>query len=62
MKNITVDQAGCIGCGLCVSTCPDVFELGEDGKSHVKDASKCSECNCQQALDNCPSKAISWGE
>jgi len=63
MKQIQVDQAKCIGCGLCISTCPDVFELSdEDRKSHVKNASKCVECNCQEALDNCPAKAISWEE
>lgn len=61
-KKITVDQGKCIGCGLCVSTCPDVFELRDDGKSHVKDASKCAGCNCQEALDNCPAGAIAWEE
>lgn len=68
-KIITVDANKCIGCGLCVPTCPDVFELGEDGKSQVKDPSGCAmstgrqaKCNCQQALDNCPAKAISWSE
>ncbi len=60
-KTITVDQAKCIGCGLCVTTCPDVFELrDEDQKAHVKDASACAKCNCQEALDGCPAGAISW--
>ncbi len=61
-KVIAVDQARCIGCGLCVTTCGDVFELGEDGKSHVKNAVGCQTCNCQQALDECPANAISWQE
>lgn len=26
---------GCIGCGLCQGVCPQVFEMGEDGLSHV---------------------------
>lgn len=59
---ITVDQAKCIGCGLCVSTCSGVFELGDDQKSHVIDAAGCQKCNCQQAIDGCPAKAISWKE
>ena len=60
-KVIAVDHAKCIGCGLCVSTCPEVFELGdEDSKSHVKNARGCEQCNCQQTLDDCPAKAISW--
>ena len=25
----------CIGCGLCASTCPSVFELGGDGYAHA---------------------------
>ncbi len=59
-KIIQVDQGKCIGCGLCVTTCPDVFELRDDGKSHVKNAAACASCNCQQALDECPANAISW--
>lgn len=26
-----VNQEGCISCGLCVSTCPEVFSFNEDG-------------------------------
>ena len=63
MKVIQVDQARCIGCGLCVSTCPEVFEFDENGKSRVKDASACEKAGCcQEGLDNCPAKAISWEE
>ena len=28
--NATVNS-NCIGCGLCVSICPEVFEIGDDG-------------------------------
>ena len=38
-----------------VKTCPDVFELQDDGLSHVIDATACSECECQEAADSCPS-------
>ncbi len=30
MKAI-VNKDGCISCGLCVSTCPEVFTFDEDG-------------------------------
>ncbi|MBQ8086497.1 MAG: ferredoxin [Lachnospiraceae bacterium] len=26
-----VNQEGCIACGLCVSTCPEVFAFNEEG-------------------------------
>jgi ferredoxin len=26
-----VNQDGCISCGMCVSTCPEVFSYNEDG-------------------------------
>ena len=29
---------GCIGCGLCASTCPEVFSLTDDGKAIAIDA------------------------
>ena len=32
---VTLDHEGCIGCGLCVSTCPAVFGLAADGKAEV---------------------------
>ena len=58
----TVDGNLCIGCGLCVTTCSDVFELGDDGKAFVKNSAGCTKCNCQEAIDGCPSHAISWAD
>ena len=56
-----VDQEKCIGCGTCVSLCPTVFAIGDDGKSDVINAAGCEtgECDCQAAVDSCPSQAIS---
>lgn len=60
-KTITVDQAKCIGCGLCISTCPDVFEFNDNGKSRVKEGADCQKVNCcEAAIDVCPAKAIGW--
>jgi ferredoxin len=56
----TVDENLCSGCGLCVDTCPDVFELPGD-VAVVKadpvpaDAEECAE----QAAEECPVEAIS---
>lgn len=56
---VKVDQTTCIGCGACASTCAEVFEMKEDGKSHVKAKAKGSEECVQEAIDNCPVDAIS---
>ena len=61
MKVAVVDKEKCIGCGACVSMCPDVFELKE-GKSAVKDPKACENCDCQSAVDVCPVDAITLEE
>ena len=58
MVTPSVDKEKCIGCGLCASTCPNVFELGDDGKSHVKDPKGCDKCDCHEAANSCPAQAI----
>ncbi|PKQ16980.1 MAG: ferredoxin [Actinobacteria bacterium HGW-Actinobacteria-7] len=60
----TVDEDLCIGCGACEDTCPEVFELGEDGVSHVITTSPDLELyGCvRDAADGCPVSAISIGE
>jgi ferredoxin len=51
-----VDKTKCIGCGLCASICPSVFEMKE-GKASVKSQDK-KEC-VNKAEESCPTKAIS---
>ena len=60
MPTLKVDKNKCIGCGLCVSLCPEVFELGDDGKSNVKNAKACDKCDCKNAADSCPVSAITY--
>jgi ferredoxin len=32
---VSINREGCIGCGVCEATCPEVFKLVEDGKSSI---------------------------
>jgi len=56
-----IDQNLCLGCGACVSVCPEVFELGSDGRAHVKDRVnyKKFEEIIKRAISSCPVRAIS---
>jgi ferredoxin len=57
---IKVNKEKCIGCGYCVSVCPEVFKFGEDGKSRVKegvDLEKNKNC-IKEAKEGCPVGAI----
>lgn len=55
-----VNQDTCIGCGLCISTVPEVFEVNADGKAeacgHTTDENRAA---VQEAIDACPVQAIS---
>lgn len=56
----TVDADTCTGCGLCVDTCADVFELGDDSIAKVKanPVPPAAEGACRDAASNCPVEAI----
>ena len=53
---VRINKSKCIGCGACVSSCPEVFEMS-DGKAKVK-SQKNSTC-IKKAIDSCPVNAIS---
>ncbi len=49
----------CTACGLCVDTCPDVFEMGSDMAQVIVDEVPPEfEEAVQQAADECPAEAI----
>ena len=49
----------CTACGLCVDTCPDIFEMGSDMvEVTVDEVPPEFEDAVQQAADECPVEAI----
>jgi ferredoxin len=49
----------CSACGLCVDTCPDIFEMGDDiAQVIVDEVPEELEAEVQQAADECPSESI----
>ena len=49
----------CTACGLCVDTCPEVFDMGDEiAKVIVEKVPKEYEDAAQQAADECPVEAI----
>ena len=59
MKTPVVDADLCTGCGACVDTCPGAFEMGENDVAAVKNPITANESELQDAVDGCPSGAIS---
>lgn len=59
--NAKVDKNVCIGCGLCTSTCPNVFQLEDDGLAvaYTNPVPAADHDSAQDACDNCPVGAIS---
>lgn len=56
----SVDHDLCIGCGMCESLCPQVFEMGDDGLAHViGEVTADLEDSAEEARESCPVEAIS---
>ena len=58
-----VDKDLCTGCDLCVDTCPEVFEMGDDtARVKASPVPRDAEDRCREAKDACPVEAISIEE
>ena len=58
--HVRINESICSGCGICVDTCPDIFQIGEDGLAKVVvEAVPCDlEEACYDAVAQCPTEAI----
>ena len=57
---VHVDEQVCVGTGICEATAPDLFEIGDDGVSHVlrDDVPPELEAAAREAAENCPTRAL----
>lgn len=57
---VSIDKDACTSCGLCVETCPEVFEMGDDdiARVKVKVVPPEAEGSCKESAENCPAEAI----
>jgi ferredoxin len=56
---VIIDQGICSGCGVCIETCPEVFDWEGDKATVSKDpVPRELENACQNAADLCPVEAI----
>ncbi|HEX7827521.1 MAG TPA: ferredoxin [Mycobacterium sp.] len=56
---VTVDSKRCSGIGLCEMAAPGVFEIGDDGQTHVViDPDQVDPAVFEEAIAACPTSAL----
>ena len=55
-----LDRSGCISCGLCAETCPEVFRIANDGVAEVYQEEVPAEIEDKavEAQEGCPVSVI----
>lgn len=56
-------EEDCTACELCVDTCPDVFEMGDEIAQVIAGADLEANEDCiREAADDCPADVIKFEE
>lgn len=56
-------EPGCVACGLCISTCPEVFRFGSDGLAEAyAEVTDSLTDTAKESRDGCPVSVISLTE
>ncbi len=56
---VEIDEETCSACGLCVDTCPEVFEMGDEIAQVIVDEVPAEhEESVRLAAEDCPVEAI----
>jgi ferredoxin len=55
-----IDRDGCISCGLCPETCPEVFRMDDEGiaEVYVDEVPSPVEGTAKEAEEGCPVSVI----
>jgi ferredoxin len=53
---VKIDTEKCIGCGMCVSMNPEIFEMDENGKAKIIFQKNAKEI--KEIIESCPVEAI----
>lgn len=55
-----IDRSGCIACDLCVETCPEVFNMADDGLAEVivDEIPESAQDDAMDAQEGCPVSVI----
>ena len=55
---VKIDEDVCTACGLCVDSCPEVFDMEDVAVVKVDEVPSDAEDACREAVESCPVECI----